>query len=100
MARVYRHGLALGLYSRVRMETVIYMASEVVRAMKPRAGANEDAARKPFRAVVAVGGAVVRGIVIVTVRTSRCGSDVHADADLSLCFGSGYREADHSNGSY
>ena len=55
----------------LRMETVIYVSSEVVSAMKPRASANEDATCKPFRAVVAIGGAVVRsdvsGVVDITL---------------------------------
>jgi hypothetical protein len=81
----------------LRMETVIYVASEVVSAMKPRANANEDATGKPFRAVITVGGAVVWSDVIVTVGTFRRDSDV--DAYLSLCFGSSCREADCSNSS-
>lgn len=79
------------------MEMVIYVAVEACRAVKPRAGANEDATGKPLRSVVAVGGAVVRRDGIVAVGTIRRNSDV--DAYLSLCFGSGYREADCSNGS-
>ena len=81
----------------LRMETVIYVASEVVSAMKPRARANEDATRKPFRTIVALWGAVIRRDVIVTVGTFRRNSDV--DAYLSLCFGTSCREADYSNSS-
>jgi hypothetical protein len=33
------------------MKTVIHVALEVVRAMKPRANADEGTTRKPFRAV-------------------------------------------------
>jgi len=79
------------------MEMVIYVAVEAGRAVKPRAGANEYATGKPLRAVVAVGGAVVRRDVIVAVGTF--GRDADVDLHLSLCFGSGYREADCSNGS-
>jgi len=81
----------------LRMETVIYVASEVVSAVKPWANANEDATGKPFRAVVAVGGAVVRSNVVVTVGTFRRNSNV--DGYLSLCFGSSCHEADRSNSS-
>jgi hypothetical protein len=81
----------------LRMETVIYVALEVVSAMKPRASANEDATRKPFRSVVAVGGAVVWSDIIITVGTFRRDSDV--DGYLSLCFGSSCHEADRSNSS-
>ena len=81
----------------LRMETVIYVASEVVTAMKPRASTNEDATPKPFRVVVAVGGAVVRRDIVVPVGTHRRNSDL--DAHLSLCFGSSCHEADSSNSS-
>ena len=74
------------------METVIYVAVEACSAMKPRASANEDAAGKPFWAVVAVGRAVVRRDIIVAVGTFRRDSDFNGY--LSLCFGSNYREAD------
>ena len=83
--------------SMLRMETVIYVAVEAGRAVKPRASADEDAATKPLRAVVAVGGALVGRGVIVTIGTFRRGSDF--DAYLSLCFGSGSHEADSSNDS-
>jgi len=53
----------------LRMETVIYMALELISAMKPRAGANENIAGKPFRAVVAGGRTVIRRDVIVTIGT-------------------------------
>jgi hypothetical protein len=66
------------------MITVIYVAAEVIRAMKPRASTNEDAAAKPFRAVVAVRSAAIGIGVIVSVRTIRGDSD--GDADLSLRF--------------
>lgn len=77
------------------METVIYMAAEAFRTMKPGTNANEDAPVKPLRTVVAVGGAVVRSDVIVTVGTDRRDSDV--DAYLRLCPGSRYREANSCN---
>jgi hypothetical protein len=50
--------------------------------MEPGANADEDAAIEPFRAIVSVGNAVIRGIVIVTV--GAIGSDPDVDADLSL----------------
>jgi hypothetical protein len=87
-------GAAIAMFG---MEMIIYVAVETCRAVKPRAGANEYATGKPLRTVVAVGGAVVRGDVIVSVGTF--GRDTDVDLYLSLCFGSGYREADcsHSN---
>lgn len=64
------------------MKMVVYMAVEVIRAMKPWAGANENTARKPFRPVVAVGSTAIRRGVIVTVGAVGGTSNVDADADL------------------
>src|ERR1700676_961346 len=79
----------------LNIETAIYMTVKVCRAVKPGAGPKEDTTHKPFRAVVAIGSAGIRGIVIVPVRASGFGSDV--DTDLSLYFGSGHREVNSSN---
>ena len=79
----------------IRIETVIYVAVELGGAVKPGANANENPARKPFRAVVAVGSTRVRSVVIVAVRAS--GLDPNGDADLGICFRSGDREEDSSN---
>jgi len=65
--------------------------------VKPWTCANEDTAHKPFRAVVAVGSTVIRGVVIVPVGTSGFGPDV--DAVLSFGPGSGHCEANLSNNS-
>ena len=81
----------------IGMEIVVYMTLKVGRAMKPLASTDEDAARKPLRTVVAVGGAVVGSSLIVTIRAIRSDSDV--DADLSLCFGSSCCKGETSNGS-
>jgi len=51
----------------VGMKAVIYVASEVFRTVIPLARANEDAAAKPLRAVVAVGRAGIRSVVVVPV---------------------------------
>jgi hypothetical protein len=79
------------------MEAVIYMAAEAFGAVKPRAHANEDAAAKPLRAVVAVGSAIIGRDVIVAIGTLRRDSDL--DAYPRLCVGGGYRKADGSNSS-
>ena len=81
-----RHGASVSM---VGMETIIYVTPEVFVAMKPGAGANEDPAGKPFRAVVAVRSTAIRRGVVVTVRAFRGGSD--ADSDLSIYSGSGHR---------
>src|ERR1035438_6713381 len=89
------HGTLIAV---IRMETVIYVAVELIGAMKPWAGANEDAPGKPFRTVVAVGGTCIRGDVVITVGTVRSYSDADCDADLRLGFGGGSREADRQDG--
>jgi hypothetical protein len=79
----------------VWVETVIYVALEVIRALKPRAGANEGLPVKPFWTVVPRGSTRIRIGVVVTIGTLRGYSD--ADADLSLSVGRGSGEADSSN---
>jgi hypothetical protein len=81
----------------VDIETVIYMAVKVIRAVKPRASTDEDTAGEPFRTVVAVGSTGVRSEVVVAVRA--CGFGTEVDVNLSLCFGSGRREAYYGDNS-
>jgi hypothetical protein len=59
---------------------VVDVAVEAVRAMEPGACSDEQAATEPVGAVVAVGGAVVWGVVEVSVRAYRG----HADTDGDL----------------
>ena len=77
------------------MKTIVYMTPEVVRAMKPLASANENAACKPFRAVVAVGSTIIWSDVIVAVGTIWCNSNLHCN--LSRRFWSGCH---HKTSSY
>jgi hypothetical protein len=65
-----------------RMETVIHVAMESSRAMKPRASTNEYTSRKPFRAIVAVRSTAIRSDVIVSIGTFRGCSDFYADLSL------------------
>jgi hypothetical protein len=81
----------------LRMETVIYVAMEIGWAVKPRACPNEDAAYKPFRAIVPIGGALIRRDIVVPIGTHRRNSDL--DGYLSLYCGSSHREADSGNSS-
>ncbi len=78
-----------------RMIIVIHMTAEVVAAMKPRTGTDEDTTGKPFRTIVAGRSAAIRGSVIVPIGAFR--GDSNVNADLSLQFGSGHREADGSD---
>jgi hypothetical protein len=75
-----RHGAFVAVF---RMKTVVYMAAEVARAMKPRACADEYAPAEPFRPVVTRGCATIGSGVIVAVGTF--GSHTDIDADLSNC---------------
>jgi hypothetical protein len=75
----------------LRMVGVIDVATEIAGAMKPRAGADENAPSEPFWTVVARGRTAIRGNVIVAIGTVRCYTDI--DAHLSLRFGDDCREA-------
>jgi hypothetical protein len=75
----------------LRIETVVYVTVKIVTSVKPWARANEDASCKPFRAVIAVGSAGIRTVVVVTIRA--VGSDADAYNNLSLHFGSGRGKA-------
>jgi hypothetical protein len=79
----------------LRVVVVIYMTMEVAMSTKPRASANEDTAGKPFRSVVAIGGAGIGIVVVVTVGTFR--SDADSDDDLGFNFRSGRYEARSGN---
>jgi hypothetical protein len=47
------------IISVVGIETPVNVTPEAIVAVKPRAGADEHAVYKPFRSVIAVGGAIV-----------------------------------------
>jgi len=64
----------------MRVKAVIYMAEKAVVAMEPWSGSDKHPADIPVGAIVAVGGAVIRSIVEVTVRAHRR----HTDADGNL----------------
>jgi hypothetical protein len=72
------------LISVIWMESVIHIAAEIARAMKPRAGAYEDISSKPFWAVVSGGSAAIRRRVIVAVGTLRSDANIHGDLSLYL----------------
>jgi hypothetical protein len=64
----------------VRVKAVVDMAVEAMRAVKPRTGTKKHPADKPVGAIVAIGRAVIWGIVEVPVRAN--GSHSNADGDL------------------
>jgi hypothetical protein len=65
------------------IEAVINVAVEVVGAVEPGAGSDEDASGEPLGPVVPVWSAAVRGVVEVAIRASRRCSDI--DGDLGRC---------------
>jgi hypothetical protein len=67
----------------MRIEAVINVATEVVRAVEPGTGSDEHAAVEPLGPVVPVWGAVVWGGVVVAVRADRRCSNI--DRDLCGC---------------
>ena len=72
---------------------IVHVTIEVMTAMKPRAGSDENAASKPIRSIITIGSAVIRGIVEITVRAHRRHSNV--DGNLSR---SHRHAAHHCNG--
>jgi hypothetical protein len=85
------------LISMLWMETVIHVALEITRAVKPGASADEAVPVKPFWTIVASGSTAVRSNVVVTIGAVRGHADF--DVDLSLGLGSDSGEADSSNSS-
>src|SRR5580698_4457589 len=79
----------------MRIERVVYVSLEVFRTMKPRTYPHEHAAGEPFRAIVTVGNAAVRSVIVVAVRAIRSHADFNAD--LGLCFVCGCRKHESGN---
>jgi hypothetical protein len=73
----------------MRVIAVIYMAVPAVRAMEPRTCSNEYAVGEPLWPIVAIGGAIVGGVVEITIRAHRRRSNIDADGYLGSRRGSG-----------
>jgi hypothetical protein len=69
----------------LRIKVIIHMAMEVGLTVEPPTSADEYPAVEPLRTVVAVGGALVRRNVIVTIGAG--GFDADLDSDLSVRLG-------------
>lgn len=67
-----------------RMETIVHVAAEIRRTMKPRAGSNENATREPLRAIIAIRSTVIRGNGKVAVGAYRRRPDLYTDLSLRL----------------
>jgi hypothetical protein len=83
----------------IRVVAIVDVAVESGAPVKPWAGADENAAGKPFWAVVAGRSTIIGRDVVVAIRTLGCNSDVDADAHLSVCSWSDGSEAASGNGS-
>lgn len=66
----------------MRIEAVIDVALEIMRAVEPGACSDEHAAVKPLGAVIPVWCAIVRGEIVVAVWATRFWSDI--DGDLRM----------------
>jgi len=71
----------------MRVIAIIDVAVPAMRAVEPWTCTQEDSAGEPFWTVVAIGTAVVRSVVIVSVGADGCRSYIHTEAerDLSFC---------------
>ena len=79
-----RHGSVITL---AIVELMIDVSVEVVGTVEPRSRTDEYPAREPFRAVVAIGSAVVRWNLVIAVRACRRFSDAHRDLRGSVMAG-------------
>jgi hypothetical protein len=77
------------------MVTVVHAAMEILRTVKPRAGADEHAASEPLWTIISGGSASIGNGIIITIGTARLHTD--ADAYLRRRPGSGYRKAESGN---
>src|ERR1700735_4332011 len=66
----------------VRIGTVVDVTVKTVGAVEPGAGADEYATSEPVGSVVAVGGAVIRRVVEVSIGAYRGCADVDTDRNL------------------
>src|SRR5271166_967539 len=78
------------------MEAVVHVAAEIIAAMEPRAGTNENIAAEPLGAIIAGRSAAIGSGIIIAIRTFR--RDADSEADLGLCFGGHCCKTNRGNG--
>lgn|SRR5579862_4947610 len=78
----------------VRVEMIIYVSVEIVVAMEPRSGSDENASAEPVGTVIAKGSTVVGRVIVITVGTNR----FHSDIDGYLGWRSGRGNPERSSG--
>jgi hypothetical protein len=64
------------------IKAVVDVAIKAVMTMKPRTSSEKHSANKPIGPIVAVGSAVIRGVVEVSVRAHGSRPDIYADGNL------------------
>jgi hypothetical protein len=64
------------------IKAVVDVAIKAVMTMKPRTSSEEHSSNKPIGPIVAVGSAVIWGVVEVSVRAHGSRSDIYADGNL------------------
>src|SRR6185437_264997 len=67
----------LAMVSMTYIKAVVHLPAEVLRPLEPRPRSSEDPMRKPRRPIVVIGSAVIRRVIIVSVRTRRRGPNLH-----------------------
>ena len=67
----------------VGIVVIIHIAMKAVRSSEPGASANKDTAGKPFRTIVAIGSAIVGGVIVIAVGANR--GRTNANRDLGFC---------------
>jgi hypothetical protein len=67
----------------VRVIAIIHMAVKAARSVEPGPGSDKNAANEPIGPVIAVGRAVIRCVVEVSIWTNGRRSKVYTDANLS-----------------
>jgi hypothetical protein len=80
--RLYRVITASGVGTVVTMPIVIVMIDmsiEMIPSVIPRPRTDKYTAREPFRAIVAIWGAVIRRNLVIAVRAIWRNSDTHRD---------------------
>lgn len=87
----------LSMVSVAGIISIIDVTMPTMGSVEPRACTNEEAVREPLRTVVAVGSAIVRGVVEIAVRTDRLRSHIHTEAERNLSFCGGRSEESESS---
>lgn len=78
----------------MHVEAIIYVAAEVATTVEPGTSSYEDSAVEPLGSVIAVGGALVGCVVIVSVGAYRR----RPDLDRDLCVGAGSWQHEKQSG--